>query len=161
MRVLGVDPGTLRLGYAVIEIGGPPTRGLPGLHYVECGVIRAPDERDVGARLFAIACDLAEVIREFEPRAFAIEKAFHGKSAASALKLGQARGALILLAHQHRLPTFEYAPAQVKRAVVGHGAATKAAIAERMKLLFALSRAPASDAADALAIAACHALRRL
>jgi crossover junction endodeoxyribonuclease RuvC len=131
------------------------------MHYVECGVIRAPDVRDVGARLFAIACDLAEVIDEFEPQAFAIERAFHGKSAASALKLGQARGALMLLAHQRGLPTFEYAPAQVKRAVVGHGAATKQAIADRMKLLFTLRRAPAADAADALAIAACHALSRL
>jgi crossover junction endodeoxyribonuclease RuvC len=154
--VLGVDPGTLRLGYAIIETGS----GVR-MRYVECGVIRAPDDRDVGKRIFAVACDLAEVIREFQPHAFAIERAFHGKSAASALKLGEARGALMLLAHQHGLPTFEYAPAQVKRAVVGHGAATKAVIAERMKLLFALHRAPAADAADALAIACCHALSQL
>lgn len=154
--MLGVDPGTLRLGYAIIE-----TNGGVRMRYVECGVIKAPADPDVGKRLFAVARDLAEVIVEFAPHAFAIEKAFHGKSAASALKLGQARGALMLLAHQHGLPTFEYAPAQVKRTVVGHGAATKEAIAERMKLLFALRRAPASDAADALAIACCHALRRL
>jgi crossover junction endodeoxyribonuclease RuvC len=155
-RVLGVDPGTVRLGYAIIE-----THGGARMTYVECGVIKAPDDPDIGKRLFAVAKDLAEVIVEFTPHVFAIEKAFHGKSAASALALGQARGAMMLLAHQHGLPTFEYAPAQVKRTVVGKGAATKEAIAERMKLLFALRCAPASDAADALAIACCHALRRL
>lgn len=155
-RVLGIDPGTLKLGYAIIETGA----GVR-MRYVECGVIKAPDERDVAKRIHAVVQDLAEVITEFAPDAFAIEKAFHGKSAASALKLGQARGALLLLAHQHGLPTFEYAPAQVKRVVVGHGAATKAVIAERMKLLFALHRAPAADAADALAIACCHALSQL
>ena len=165
--MLGIDPGTVRLGYAIIEVGTSARASrarngaLARMQYVECGVIKAPDHRDVAARLYAVARDLAEVIQEFAPDAFAIEKAFHGKSAASALKLGQARGALMLLAHQHGLPTFEYAPAQVKRAVVGHGAATKAAIAERMKLLFALRRAPVADAADALAIACCHAMHGL
>lgn len=161
-RVLGIDPGTLRLGYAVIELGGRSGGRVvgPGMHYLECGVIRAPRTKDVVERLFVIAGELAGVITEFAPAELAIEKAFHGKSAASALALGQARGAVLLLARQHGLATFEYAPASIKRAVVGHGAADKSAVAERVSLIFGLARAPAADAADALAIACCHAFAR-
>jgi crossover junction endodeoxyribonuclease RuvC len=159
LRVLGIDPGTIRLGYAVIEfeLGA---KGTPVLRYLECGVIRAPKISDVAARLLELTAELALVIDEFAPSICAIEKAFHGKSARSALTLGQARGALMLLAHQRKLETFEYAPAHIKRVVAGHGAADKVAIAERVRLLFGLRTPPASDAADALAIACCHALGR-
>lgn len=156
-RILGIDPGTLRLGYAVIEAVW--AAGRPRLHYLECGVIKAPTG-DIATRLFAIATDLAEVITEFAPRECAIEKAFGGKNPASALALGQARGAVMLLAAQHGMASHEYAPAYVKRMIAGHGAATKAAIAQRVQLLFELVRPPAADAADALAIACCHALVR-
>ncbi len=156
LRVLGIDPGTLRLGYAVIEcrLAG---RGQPELHYLECGVIKPPKIPDMGARLFAIASELDTVIAEFSPNACAIEKAFHGENARSALTLGQARGALMLLAHQRGMATFEYAPAHIKRVVAGHGAADKTMIAERVRMIFGLKKAPAADAADALAIACCHA----
>jgi crossover junction endodeoxyribonuclease RuvC len=88
----------------------------------------------------------------------ALERAFHGKNAYSALVLGQARGAIMLMVCQKRLPVVEYAPAQVKRAVIGHGRATKQNVQDRMRLMFGLRRAPDADAADALAIAACHGL---
>lgn len=151
-RILGVDPGTRTVGYAVVDCGS-----TTGPTYVECGVLRARPNPDMALRLLGIAEDLAEVMREFRPSVVAIEKAFHGRNAASALKLGQARGALMLLAGQHDLPVFEYAPASIKQAVVGHGRATKAQIQARVQLLFRLSCTPTVDAADALAIALCHA----
>ncbi|HWB78713.1 MAG TPA: crossover junction endodeoxyribonuclease RuvC [Nannocystaceae bacterium] len=159
VRVLGIDPGTLKLGYAVIECQ-PGKLGPGAMRYLECGVIKAPKIREIGPRLHAIAQELDTVIAEFTPKTCAIEKAFHGTNARSALTLGQARGALMLLAHQRGMDTFEYAPAHIKRVVAGHGAADKTQIAERVRMLFGLRRAPAADAADALAIACCHALAR-
>lgn len=159
VRILGVDPGTLRVGYAIVD--ATPGRSQAALHYRECGVIAAPARAEVAVRLLAIANDLAAVIDEFAPTHLAIERAFGGKNVLSALTLGQARGALMLLAGQRGLVAFEYAPALVKRVVAGHGAATKAAVAERVRMLFDLRTAPAADAADALAIACCHALRCL
>jgi crossover junction endodeoxyribonuclease RuvC len=152
MRILGVDPGTRTLGYAVVDCGR-------AYQYVECGVLKAALSEEIGARVHRIMEDLADVIAEFKPAVLALEKAFYGKNAASALKLGQARGAIILLAGQHAVPVFEYTPATVKQAVVGHGRATKAQIQARVQLLFGLRRAPSVDAADALAIALTHAFR--
>ena len=151
-RILGVDPGTRAVGYGIIDRGRR-------FEYVECGVIKAKTSDDMGARLLTIARTLGEVIAEFEPSMLVLEKAFHGRNAASALKLGQARGAVIVLAAERGLPTFEYAPATIKQAVVGHGRATKAQIQARVKLLFRLKHTPSVDAADALAIALCHAYR--
>ena len=151
-RILGVDPGTRTLGYAIVDCGR-------ACEYVECGVLRADLAVDLPERLRGIAEELGEVIAEFRPGALAIEKAFHGRNASSALKLGQARGAIMLLAGQHGVPVFEYTPATVKQAVVGHGRATKAQIQARVQLLFRLRRAPSVDAADALAIALTHAFR--
>ena len=110
-------------------------------------------------RLAAIGTTLAEVIVEHAPQVLAIEKAYAGRSAASALALGQARGAVMLLAGQHALPVFEYQPSTIKRAVVGHGRATKADVQRRVTLILSMRREPAEDAADALAIALCHAQR--
>lgn len=156
MRILGVDPGTLKVGYAIIE--ATPGRNGAVMRYLECGVIAAPAREQVAVRLLAIATDLGTVIDEFSPTTLAIEQAFGGKNIHSALTLGQARGALMLLAGQRGLPSFEYAPALVKRVVAGHGAATKQDVADRVRLLFDLRTAPPADAADALAIACCHAL---
>ncbi len=152
-RILGIDPGTLCVGYGVIEASG--ARG-GAFDYVECGVLRPPRTLDVPARISQIAEALTELIAELRPDAAALEKAYHGKNAASALKLGQARGAIMLLTAQHGLPTFEYAPSTIKQQVVGHGRATKAQVQARVQMLFALQRTPSTDAADALAIALCH-----
>ena len=156
-RILGVDPGTRTLGYGVVQ-AVTQTRGLE-LRYVECGLVRAPVEADMVTRLGVIAGTLGEIIEELRPDELAIEKAFHGRNAASALKLGQARGAIMLLAAQRELPLYEYAPAQIKQVVVGHGRATKAEVQQRVRLLLRMQREPATDAADALAIALCHATR--
>jgi crossover junction endodeoxyribonuclease RuvC len=155
MRILGVDPGTRTVGYGLLDPGPRRVGGL-AFRYVECGVIEAPRKAELADRLQVVACELVEIIDEFRPDAVAIEKAFTGRNAASALKLGQARGAIMLVATQKQLPVFEYTPARVKRVVLGHGRATKQQIQQRMQLLFRLRRTPLSDAADALAIALCH-----
>ncbi len=153
LRILGIDPGTLCAGYGVIE---PTTNARSPFRYLECRVVKPSAALDVPVRIFEIAQVLGEVIAEFSPAVVALEKAYHGKNAASALKLGQARGAIMLLAAQHGLATFEYAPSTIKQQVTGHGRATKAQVQARVQLLFDLQRTPSSDAADALAIALCH-----
>jgi crossover junction endodeoxyribonuclease RuvC len=150
-RILGVDPGTRVVGYAILDVPAPGR-----FEYVECGVlkVRAADELD--ERLLEIAGSLREIITEFRPAALAIERAFHGLNAASALKLAEARGAFKLVALEHGLRVDEYAPAMIKRAVVGRGRATKAEVQARVRLLCRLDNIPQADAADALAIAICH-----
>ncbi len=155
-RILGIDPGTRVLGYGLVDLCGGARTG-PGWRYVECGVIQAPTELAMPARLGTIAAEMVEVMNEMNPTAVAIETAFYGKSVASALKLGQVRGAMMLLAAQRELPVYEYGPSVVKRAVAGHGRATKLAVQQRVQMLLGLRRAPSEDAADALAIAMCHA----
>jgi crossover junction endodeoxyribonuclease RuvC len=150
-RVLGVDPGTRVVGYALLDVPAPGR-----FEYVECGVLRVRARDQLGARLLELAVALREVIAEFGPGVLAIERAFHGLNAASALTLAEARGALKLVALEQSLVVSEYAPAMIKRAVVGRGHATKAEVQARVRLLCRLGSAPEADAADALAIAICH-----
>ena len=150
-RVLGVDPGTRVVGYAILDVPAPSR-----FEYRECGVLSAKPSLELSARLLELASSLREVIAEFQPEVLAIERAFHGLNAASALKLAEARGALKLVALEAGLGVSEYAPAMVKRAVVGQGRATKAEVQARVRLLCRLSSTPRPDAADALAIAICH-----
>jgi crossover junction endodeoxyribonuclease RuvC len=150
-RVLGVDPGTRVVGYALLDVPAPGR-----FEYIECGVLRVRAREQLGARLLELAVALREVIAEFGPGVLAIERAFHGLNAASALTLAEARGALKLVALEQSLLVSEYAPAMIKRAVVGHGRATKAEVQARVRLLCRLGSAPEADAADALAIAICH-----
>jgi len=107
-------------------------------------------------RLLQIAGAIEELITEFSPRELALESAFHGVNASSALKLGQARGAIMVSAARHQVQVTQYTPAHIKKVVVGHGRATKAEIQERVRLLCRLQTAPRADAADALALAICH-----
>jgi crossover junction endodeoxyribonuclease RuvC len=124
---------------------------------VECGVISAPATKSRIERLGVIGQGLAELIVELSPAVVAIEEAFFGKNIQSTLALGEARGVSIFVASQAGLPIAGYAPAKVKSTVVGHGRATKDQIAYVVRALLALRRAPEPDAADALAIAVCHA----
>jgi crossover junction endodeoxyribonuclease RuvC len=150
-RILGVDPGTRVVGYAIVDVPAPGR-----FDYVECGVLKVRAADELSARLLELGGALREVIAEFSPAGLAIERAFHGLNAASALKLAEARGALKLIALEHGLTVAEYAPAMIKRAVVGRGRATKAEVQARVRLLCRLGSAPEADAADALAIAICH-----
>jgi crossover junction endodeoxyribonuclease RuvC len=150
-RVLGIDPGTRVVGYALLDVPAPGR-----FEYIECGVLRVRARDQLGDRLLELAVGLREVIAEFGPGVLAIERAFHGLNAQSALTLAEARGALKLVALEQTLAVSEYAPAMIKRAVVGHGRATKAEVQARVRLLCRLGSAPEADAADALAIAICH-----
>ncbi len=150
VRVLGVDPGTRVVGYGLIDLAGPVIR------YVECGVLKLPTDEAMPLRLHRLSVGLSEVVTEFSPTVMAIEAAFHGVNAMSALKLGQARGAIMAMAVGRGLEVHEYPPATVKKAVAGHGRATKAEMQARVRLLCHLQREPSSDAADALAIALCY-----
>lgn len=154
LRILGVDPGTRTLGYGLVERAMGRTG--PSFGYVECGLVRPPAGAPMLERLRVIGSTLSEIIEDLRPHEVALELAFHGRNAGSALKLGQARGAIMLLVAQAGLPLWEYAPSQVKQVVVGHGRATKEDVQQRVRLLLRMKRAPATDAADALAIALCH-----
>lgn len=150
-RILGVDPGTKVVGYCVMDSAGPGH-----FSYVECGVLRS-NEGSAQARIIEIATELEALIVETRPAHLAIESAFHGLNAYSALALGESRGAYKLIAAQQGLEIFEYAPTKVKRAVTGQGQASKEQIQRRVAALCGLSSTPRHDAADAVAIAICHA----
>ena len=150
MRVLGIDPGTRHLGWGVLSCQG--TR----IEHVAHGVI----DTDVGAslaeRLIEIDDALVQVIEEHHPGVSAVEGLFFAKDAQSAAKLGHARGVVLLRLSRAGLDIHEYAPAKVKRAVVGRGAADKHQVAMVMATVLRLGVLPRSDAADALAIAMTH-----
>jgi crossover junction endodeoxyribonuclease RuvC len=152
LRVLGIDPGTLRLGYGVIESDGPAH-----VRYIECGVISASPRDARPERLAEIGRSLRELLCEVRPDAVAMEEAFYGKNVQSTLALGEARGVALFLAAEHGVPVNGYPPATVKKAVVGHGRASKGQIGFLVRALLSLRREPEPDAADALAIAICHA----
>jgi crossover junction endodeoxyribonuclease RuvC len=155
--VLGIDPGTVRLGYGVVEVGGPGPRRAEALRYVECGVLTAPARAPRASRLAEIGRALRDLVAELKPDVVAMEEAFYGKNVQSTLALGEARGVAIFVAADHGLSITGYAPATVKQSVVGHGRATKDQIAYLVRALLSLRRVPEADAADALAIAICHA----
>lgn len=147
--ILGIDPGSNITGYALLEGGASPR-----LH--EAGCVRLP-RTDFAVRLGMIFERLSEVIREYQPQEMAIEDVFVSRNAASALKLGQARGAAICAGASAGLPVSEYTPTQIKNAVVGRGRADKAQIQHMIGVLLNVSRNLQADAADASAVALCHA----
>jgi crossover junction endodeoxyribonuclease RuvC len=142
------------MGYGVVECRG---RAGADVAYVECGVITASARNSRPARLREIGCGLRELLDELRPDAIAMEEAFFGKNVQSTLALGEARGVALFVAAEQGLIVTGYSPATVKQAVVGHGRATKDQIGYLVRALLSLRRVPAADAADALAIAICHA----
>lgn len=150
MRILGIDPGSLVTGYGLIDQQGRQSC------YVTSGCIRV-GKKVFSARLNVIFEDLSLLIEQYQPTVVAIEQVFVHKNVASALKLGQARGAAIVAAARQGLLVVEYAPRQIKKAVVGYGGAEKSQIQQMIQMLLGLSGLPQADAADALAVAVCHA----
>lgn len=151
--ILGVDPGSRKTGFGVINCLGSKAE------YVSSGVIRVPDF-SLPERLKVIFDSVSEIIEQYCPQEFAIENVFMAKSAGSALKLGQARGAAIVAAVNQDLPVSEYEARKVKQSVVGHGGADKLQVQHMVKTLLKLPASPQEDAADALAVALCHANSR-
>jgi crossover junction endodeoxyribonuclease RuvC len=152
--ILGVDPGTLITGYGVIEVRGSAIRAL------EYDVVRNKSSQSMPIRLKAIYSALCNVIERYHPDEFAIETAFYGKNAQSAMKLGHARGVSILAAVNFEIPTSEYAPREVKRSVAGSGAASKDQVSYMVQSVLRLKTQPRFyDATDALAVALCHSFQ--
>ena len=151
MIVLGVDPGTLITGYGLIE-------SMNGkLKLINCGAIKNSSGRSMPLRMKLIYDTLTEVIGKFRPDECAIETAFYGKNAQSALKLGHARGVSMLAAITHEVQTHEYSPREVKKAIVGNGTASKEQVQYMVKSLLHLKESPKYfDVTDALAVAVCH-----
>ena len=157
MRILGIDPGSLRLGYGVIECGGAAGSEVA---YVECGVISASARKPRPDRLAEIGRGLRELCAEVRPDAVAMEEAFFGVNVQSTIALGEARGVALFVAAECGLRVTGYPPATVKQTVVGHGRASKRQVGYLVRALLALRRTPEPDASDALAIAICHARRQ-
>ncbi len=151
MIILGVDPGTLVTGYGIIERRNGATKILA------CDAIKNNSATPLPLRLKKIFEALSSVITEFHPDELALETAFYGKNAQSALKLGHARGVAMLAAILQDIPTHGYSPREVKKSVVGNGAASKQQVQFMVKSLLQMKQVPKYfDITDALAVAMCH-----
>lgn len=148
-RILGIDPGSRVTGYGLVEVEGAR------IAYLASGCIRTPSGA-LPARLADIYRSVSALIEGHAPQALAIEEVFLAKNAASALKLGQARGVAIAAAVAHGLTIHEYAARRVKQVVVGTGKAGKEQVQHMVRVILGLPGMPQADAADALAIAICH-----
>lgn len=152
--VLGIDPGLQKTGWGVISSNNHQ------LSFIACGTIATKSKDDMPSRLKELHDKLAEVITLYKPDEAGLEETFINVSGSSSLKLGQARGALMLTVSLASLPLYEYSATQVKKSVVGNGHASKEQIAMMVKTLLPTSDAKGADASDALAIAITHAHQR-
>jgi crossover junction endodeoxyribonuclease RuvC len=150
--VLGIDPGVANTGYGVVAQHQGRLVALDG------GVIETPPGQDAAARLATIHAEVARLMDDYRPDALAVEDLYFGANARSAFAVGQARGVVLLAAGQRGVPTASYTPQQVKGAVCGSGRADKDQVQRMVQALLALADLPKPDhAADALAVAICHA----
>ncbi len=150
MRILGVDPGLRHMGWGVIDVDGPR------LSHVGNGICHS-GEGTLAERLLALHAALSEIVARFAPEAAAVEQTFVNRDAAGTLKLGQARGIALLVPAQAGLEVGEYAPNAVKKAVVGVGHAAKVQVDHMVRMQLPGVEIAGLDAADALAVAICHA----
>jgi crossover junction endodeoxyribonuclease RuvC len=151
VKIFGIDPGSERTGYGCVERVGSRHA------LVICGTLSGPARATFPDKLKAIHSGLTALLSRHRPDCVAVENIFHARNVRSALKLGHARGVVLLAASEAGLPIVEYAPAEIKRAVVGYGRAEKHQVQQMVKLLLGLDAAPAPhDVADALAVAICH-----
>jgi crossover junction endodeoxyribonuclease RuvC len=152
MRILGIDPGSGTTGYGIIETDGSQHTA------VLYGAIKTNPRQPFHERLLKIHTDLCAIVAREKVDIMAIEEVFHATNVQSALRLGHARGIALLVAAQQRIGVFEYSPLEIKSAVVGYGRAEKTQVQKMVCLLLNLSQIPTpDDAADALAVAICHA----
>jgi len=152
VKIFGIDPGADRTGYGCVETDGSRHR------IVTCGAISAPSKATFPEKLLNIHSRLAALLLECRPDCVAIENVFHAINARTALKLGHARGVAMLAAVEAGMPVNEYTPAEIKLAVTGYGRAEKPQVQQMVKMLLGLPQVPSPhDAADALAVAICHA----
>jgi len=151
MRVIGIDPGSETLGWGVVEGFGPR------YSLVDFGTVKSSPKQPFSKRLLKVYQGVEEVIDKYSPDALAVEDTFYAVNVGVALKLGQVRGTMLLLAEKRGLEIAEYSPRLIKQTVVGYGAAEKHQVQEMVRVLLRMKTAPTPhDAADALAIAICH-----
>lgn len=151
MKILGIDPGTVVMGYGVVESEDDE------LTLVDFGAINVPEHSQIGERLSYLYKELLEIIQRHNPGAVAVEQPFIAKNVRSAMAIGRAQAIALLAAASQSIPTFEYTPAQVKQRVANYGASSKEQIQEMVRLQLGLAEVPQpNDAADALAVAICH-----
>jgi crossover junction endodeoxyribonuclease RuvC len=150
MIAMGFDPGTARLGYGVIESDPEPRA-------IDYGVIMTDGQASMASRLLRIHAAVGELIDRHQPGAVAVELLFFAQNVTTAMTVGQARGIVLLAAAERGVEIAEYAPSEVKQAVVGYGKADKHQMQEMVRMILGLTLAPTpDDAADALAVAICH-----
>ena len=149
--ILGIDPGSVVMGYGLIRVTGNT------MTLLEMGVLKLSEHKDIYKRLERIHHRITEIVAQHQPDAFAIEAPFFGKNVQSMLKLGRAQGVAIAAAIQAQLPVFEYAPKKVKQSITGNGNASKDQVLKMVQQLLSFKEKPTSlDATDALAVAVCH-----
>jgi len=151
MIILGVDPSLRETGYGILDSNGGESKAIA------FGTIKNGADLLPSRCLVRIADELKNLIQTHEPEVMAIEGLFYCQNMKTALTLGQARGAALLAAAEHGLVIFEYAPRKVKQSVVGHGGAQKLQVGKMVQRMLSLDTEPPEDAADALAVALCHA----
>lgn len=148
---LGIDPGTARLGYGLIRGGLEPK-------LIDAGLIETWPDEPMPTRLVTLYEGVQELLDEFKPDVLAIEQLFFARNVTTAISVGQARGVVILAAAQANVPVSEYTPSEIKQAVTGYGKADKPQMQEMVRMILNLKSVPSpDDAADALAVAICHA----
>ena len=152
LRILGIDPGIATVGFGVIDA----QRGAQ--KYITCGVISTPAHTSLSSRLDQIYADLESLFETFRPDVISIEELFFNTNITTGIAVAHGRGVILLAAYRHNIPVYEYTPLQVKQSVVGYGRAEKRQIIDMVQRILRM-QAPAKpdDAADALALAICHA----
>ncbi len=151
MKILGIDPGTIAMGYGVIESRDDE------IALIDCGALTTAARSPIGERLSYLYNQLSEIVSGYQPDAVAVEQPFIAKNVKSALAIGRAQAIAILTAANKGIPTYEYTPTLIKQRVANYGASSKEQIQEMVKLQLGLSQIPQpSDTADALAVALCH-----
>ncbi len=152
MKILGIDPGTQVMGWGVVESDGG------NVCLVGFGAIKVPDKLQPAEKLNILYRELLKVIRQYAPDTIAVEQPFVAKNVHSAFMVGRAQAIALLAAAGKKIPAFEYTPAQVKQHVANYGASSKEQVQEMVRLQLGMSQPPEpNDAADALAVALCHA----
>lgn len=150
MRIIGIDPGTYRTGYGIIDVINNENK------IVSCGCLESRDAKS-SKRYFSIYQQITDVIKEYKPQQCAIESTFFYKNPKVVMRLGEIRGVLILSAVQTGIDVFQYTPLEVKKSITGYGRADKEQVRKMVKMLLSLTKIhKANDVSDALAIALCH-----
>jgi crossover junction endodeoxyribonuclease RuvC len=151
MKVIGIDPGTIIMGYGVIESLNSDVK------LVTYGIIKTRERSPIGERLSYLYSHLMELVEQYQPEAMAVEQPFVAKNAKSAFAIGRAQAVAILAASNNHIQCYEYTPAEIKQRVANYGASSKEQIQQMVMLQLGLNQIPSpSDAADALAVALCH-----